>query len=83
MEIELDGIGQRIFAVPVPAGNHEDLTVSPKRLFWVDANAGDPEKTALVYLDIANKGDKPETLLDGVRSYELSGDGKKLLIRKG
>ena len=33
-------------------------------------------------LDIANKGDKPETLMEGVRGFELSADGKKMLIRK-
>src|SRR5262249_19802756 len=29
-----------------------------------------------------NKGDKPETIAEELRSYELSGDGKKMLIRK-
>ena len=33
-------------------------------------------------LDIANKGDKPETLMEGVRGYEVPADGKKMLIRK-
>jgi tricorn protease len=33
-------------------------------------------------LDIANKGDKPEAIAEELSSYELSGDGKKILIRK-
>ena len=33
-------------------------------------------------LDIANKGEKPETLLEGVQGYQMSGDAKKFLVRK-
>jgi tricorn protease len=82
VEIELDGMGTRISEVPAPSGNHAELTASAKRLCWLDFDREDPDKTALACLDIANKGDKPETLIDGVRNYELSGDGKKLLIHK-
>ncbi len=82
VEIDLDGIAARLEEVPVPAGNYRDLTASAKRLCWINRNAEDPAKSALECLDIANKGDKPESLMEGVRSYELSGDAKKLLIRK-
>ena len=82
VEIDLDGIGTRISEVPAPAGNHDELTATGKRLCWLDLDREDPDKTTLACLDIANKGDKPETIIEGVRGYELSGDGKKLLIRK-
>ena len=33
-------------------------------------------------LDISNKGDDPNTLMDNVKDYEVSLDRKKILIRK-
>ncbi|MBZ5610004.1 MAG: PDZ domain-containing protein [Acidobacteriia bacterium] len=82
VEIDLDGIASRLEEVPVPAGNYRDLTATAKRLCWIDRDPIDPSKSSLACLDIANKGDKPESLMDGVRNYELSADGKKLFIRK-
>jgi tricorn protease len=82
VEIDLDGIAARISEVPAPPGNYNELTAAGKRLCWLDYDPASNDKTALACLDIANKGEKPETLMDGVRDYELSGDGKKLLIRK-
>ena len=82
VEIDLEGIAQRISEVPVPPGNYAALTTTGKRLCWVDPDRANPEKTALACLDIANKGEKPETLLEGLQGYQISGDGKKFLIRK-
>jgi tricorn protease len=82
VEIDPDGIAARINEVPAPPGNYDRLTASQKRLCWLDADPASRDKTALACLDIANKGDKPETLMDGIRDYELSGDGKKMLVRK-
>ncbi|HKX00091.1 MAG TPA: S41 family peptidase [Bryobacteraceae bacterium] len=82
VEIDLDGIASRISEVPAPAGNYGALTATSKRLCWMNSDREDQEKTALQCLEIANKGEKPETIIDGIRGYELSGDSKKLLIRK-
>ena len=57
-------------------------TTTGKRLCWLNRDPSDQAKTALECMDIANKGDKPESLMDGVRAYELSEDSNKLLIRK-
>jgi tricorn protease len=82
VEIDLDGIASRIWEVPAPPGNYDNLTTTGKRLCWLDRNPEDRDKTAVACLDIANKGEKPQTLMEGIRSYELSGDGKKMLVRK-
>ncbi|PYT30031.1 MAG: protease [Acidobacteria bacterium] len=82
VDIDVDGIATRITEVPAPPGNYAELTTTGKRLCWLDFDRANPGKTALACLDIANKGDKPETLQEGVNSYELSGDDKKLFIRK-
>ena len=82
VEIDLDGIAARIEEVPAPAGNYAGLAALEKRLCWLSAERGEPEKTGLECLDIANKGDKPEKLMEGVNGFEVSGDGKKMLVRK-
>jgi tricorn protease len=82
VEIDLDRIAARIQEVPVPPGNYVNLTVAGKRLCWVNRDPETPDKSALQCLDIANKGDKPETLMEGVTDYEISADGKKMLVRK-
>jgi tricorn protease len=81
--IDFDGIATRISEVPVPAGNYFDLTATAKRLCWIDVPDRTQPRPALQCLDVANKGDKPETIAEDLRSYELSADGKKMLIRKG
>lgn len=40
-------------------------------------------KRQLKQLEITRKDPKAKTLVEDVRGYELSGDGKKLLVRKG
>jgi tricorn protease len=82
VEIEFDGLAERLEEVPVPAGNYGRLQAAPKRLCWIDQNREDFSKTALQCLDIANKGDKPETLMEGVGGFEISQDGKKMMVRK-
>ncbi|MEK7403717.1 MAG: S41 family peptidase [Acidobacteriota bacterium] len=82
VDIDLDGLDQRITEVPAPPGNYYVFTAGPKRLYWVNTERGTPPVRSLQSLDIANKGDKPETLMADIRGYELSGDGKKLMFRK-
>ncbi len=82
VEIDLDGLQSRISEVPAPPGNYTDLSATPKRLCWASTARAVPPVRSLECLDIANKGDKPETLMADIRGYELSADGKKLMFRK-
>jgi len=83
VEIDLDGIASRLTEVPAPPGNYAALSATEKRLCWLNFDRSNPDKTALDCLDISNKPEnKPETLLEGVNGYELSGNGKKLFVRK-
>lgn len=82
VEIDFDGIGSRLEEVPVAPGNYRNLQTADKRLCWIDRDRSDPAKNALACLDIANKGDKPETLMEGVNSFEVTPDGKKMMVRK-
>jgi tricorn protease len=82
IDIDLDGIAARIQEVPVSPGNYENLNVAGKRICYQSFDAEDHSKNSLQCLDIANKGDKPDTLMDGVSAFEVSADGKKMLIVK-
>lgn len=80
--IELAGLQSRLEEVPVPPGNYSELTVTPKHLFWVARDTSFEGKRHLKQLEITAEDPKPKTFAEDIRGYELSGDGKKLLVRK-
>jgi tricorn protease len=82
VDIDLNGLAARIQEVPVPAGNYSQLAVAGSRLCWLDQSSTEPEKPMLQCADINNKGDKPETVMEEVRGFEVSADGKKIMIQK-
>ena len=82
VDIDLDGIVARIHEVPVPPGNYQAMQVAAGKLCWLDQDSDNPEKNALQCVAIANKGDKPETLFDDVKGFEVSADGKKIMVHK-
>ena len=82
LTVVLDGIERRILEVPVPAGNYGLLSTDGKRLYYMARDAGFTSHPALMSLAIENKDPKPETFLADLRGYELSLDGKKMLVRR-
>lgn len=82
VKIDFTDLDARLQEVPVPAGNYSSLQAAEKRLCWLNASDGTPRVLALQCLAIDNKGDKPDTVLSGVRSYEISLDRKKMLVRQ-
>ncbi len=81
--IELEGIQNRVFKVPVSPGNYSGLMVAKDRLFWVALADLHKRDRSLKTLKIQNKDFKPKTLVEGVRNVELTANGKGLLVRKG
>lgn len=81
--IELAGLERRLFEAPVPAGNYRDLVVTDKHLLWLAQDTGFKAESHLKQIEITHKEPKPKTLVEEVRSFELTADGKKLLVRKG
>lgn len=81
--IEARGLQERLFEVPAPAGDYGALATNGKRLFWLAYTASQPRKAALEALDITNKEPKPKTIVADVKQFELSADGKKVMVRKG
>ncbi|SDM52866.1 tricorn protease [Siphonobacter aquaeclarae] len=79
--IDLDGITQRILALPVPAANIGNMeSADGGKLFYV--NYGGPDaRPSLNRFDLKER--KSEPFLPGVAVYTISADGKKLLYYAG
>ena len=81
--IDADGLETRLLEVPVPAGNYSALSMDAKRLYFMSRPTGRDGKVALKTLGLDNKRPEAETFTEDLQSYELSQDGKKILLRKG
>jgi tricorn protease len=81
--IDLDGIQNRIVALPIPAGNLQTLSAAKNLIFYVSAAVRGlsgplPGETPAIHVyDLKNR--KDHVLLEGADQYALSFDGKKLL----
>ncbi len=86
VRIDFDGIGQRILALPVPARNYSGLYAGKTGTLYLleDPPVGirqtQPEGTVQKF---ELKTRKTEKFLDGVRAFDISFDGEKVLYRKG
>lgn len=79
--IHFAGLRERLFELPLPAGNYSGLTTDGKRLWFLDAEInGGERKSVLKTAAIDNQGGNIETVASDVRSIELSADGKKMLV---
>jgi tricorn protease len=81
--IDKDHITQRIAEVPVKPGNYSGLEVTGDALYLISGETGVGAKSHLKFVKIRNKDVKTETLAENIRSFELTGDRKKILLRKG
>ncbi|HEY7232908.1 MAG TPA: PDZ domain-containing protein [Gemmatimonadaceae bacterium] len=80
VRIDLDGISQRILPLGVPAGELSDLSAGPAgTFFYLDALPNGGGAARLMRYQLKERSATP--ILEGVRSYTLSGDRKKLLYQ--
>jgi len=79
--IELDGLQSRLHEVPLPAGNYSNLRVNDETLFWQSRSAG-ADEASLESAKIARIDVEAKTIAEDVGTWELSQDGKKILLRK-
>ncbi|MFN7940706.1 MAG: S41 family peptidase [Thermoanaerobaculia bacterium] len=80
--IDRDGLAERLFRVPVDAGRFDRLMTDGERLYWLAYDIAEEPKAALRALAIRRDKIEPKTVLEEVREAQLSGDRKKLLVRK-
>jgi tricorn protease len=83
VEIALDGFERRVVVLPAASGNYDDLyAVSGKVLYRRQPRTGSGgEESAIVYYDLEEREEK--TILGDADGYDLSADGKKLIVIKG
>ena len=82
VKIDFAGVRERLTEVPAPAGNYDSLAATEKRLCWMSGTDEPDPKRAVQCLDIANKGEGPDTLMSEVKGFEVSLDRKKVLLSK-
>jgi len=82
MAVDLDGIARRVKEVPVEPGNYAALSVTEDALFWRARQSGS-FRGNLMGMAVGNDDPEPETVLEGIGVYELSANGKKLMVRRG
>ncbi|MGB9004988.1 MAG: S41 family peptidase [Candidatus Aminicenantales bacterium] len=80
--IELAGIQDRVFEVPLPAGVYSQLAVSEKMLFIIDREGAAAGRNKLQAVEVKNRNVQAKTVLEDIRNFELSADGKKILVQK-
>ncbi|HEY0789119.1 MAG TPA: PDZ domain-containing protein, partial [Thermoanaerobaculia bacterium] len=76
VSIDFDGFESRVRAIPGKPGTYRDLAATAKGVFYLTGE-GTP---ALKFYDLDAK--KEETVLEGIRDYELAAGGEKLIFRK-
>lgn len=90
IEIDFEGISDRIAPIPVPAGNYYGLDAVKNKIFYLSfENDGmvrdefDEDKRRGVPLHKFNLKKKKHSIVDdAVNGYDISDDGKRMLIRK-
>lgn len=81
--IDYEGLADRLFEAPLPAGNYVDLAMEDRRLYLLErADAENFGRHVLKTLSIDNNDPKPEEYLDNVRGFALSADRKSVFVRR-
>ncbi|MCK5547729.1 MAG: PD40 domain-containing protein, partial [Thermoplasmata archaeon] len=88
VKIDFDGISARIESLPLPRGNYRHLLVNESALFYLNKDEGDFNR-----FEFRNIGSmdlyrfsfeerEEETVIEGIRGYALSADGKSIVYRQ-
>ena len=81
VEIDVDGISERIVALNMPSRNYMGLIHGPEKTVFVAESV--PNQPGITIHKYEAKENKAEEFLSGVRSFVTSSDGKNVLYRKG
>lgn len=84
--IDLEGIGQRILALPVPARNYGQIEAAKAGILYLLETPqmrlhGSVEMPVLHRFDLSTR--KVEAALAGVQAFKISANGEKLLYKQG
>jgi tricorn protease len=90
VKVDLDGIHDRITAVETTPGDYRDLRLTDDRIFYVRRTVGDEtgeeedlfeNRDRKSHLCAYSLEDRKETVLGDVNGYQISADGKKMLVK--
>lgn len=73
--IDLEGIKDRVLALPVPAGNYRNLSSAGNAIYYIRSGT----KPGFFSFDLTTQ---KETSLGTIAGYEISADGKKMLVKQ-
>jgi tricorn protease len=88
VQIDFDGITDRVEAIPVAKGNYRSLAVNERSLFWLNSDEGNFNRFEVSGHGPMNlfswsfKSGKESQLIEGIDDYRLSGDGSTIVLRK-
>ena len=83
IRIDLDGLERRVKQVPLASGNYRSLYVNEDALFFRERGSGRGADSHLKAVEIDNEEIESKTVVEDIGLFEMSLDGKKLLVRKG
>jgi tricorn protease len=90
VRVDLDGIHDRISGVEVVPGNYSNIRMVDDRIFYLrrtvaDDTTDDEEdqggRDRKAHLCVYSMEDRKETVLGDVNSYQISDDGKRMLVK--
>ncbi len=90
VKVDLDGIHDRLAALEIPPGNYSDIRMLDDRIFYLrrtvaDAEGEDEEdgdgRDQKRHLCSYKLEDRKETVLGDVNAYQISDDGKRMLVK--
>jgi len=86
VKIDIENIGQRIVAMPIPARDYVSMLAGKEGTLFLLENPPGPAADGppqLIVHRFELKTRKTEKLLDGMRAFDVSRDGEKMLFRQG
>jgi tricorn protease len=76
IKVDVDGLKDRVLALPIQAGNYRQLASVGSTVYYIRQSNKDPKPAFLMY----DLGARKETGLGSIGGFEISADGKKMLV---
>ena len=83
VEIDIEGLQERVWEVPIEPGRYNGLEVNDEALFWAARDPGRDAKAHLMAAKITNEKVEVKKVVEEIGFFVLSKNGKKVLVRKG
>lgn len=81
--IVYQGLAERLYEVPIAAGNYRRLVTDDKRLYFLERDPIDRSRSHVKTLAIAKTAPQAEVFAAGVRNFDLSLDKKRVFLHSG